>query len=469
MSGTLDVCRYIDDYIVSSRSFGNEFYNKTIDPAAKEYYQNKYQEAIANMKANLNKGQLKSILANNDISGATEVLEDFTSSNSYILEDVFNQIAEKLNQAIASAEANVNFSALQQEARSAQTILENGNNSMENVQSFLNTLNGALRAINESQLPRDVYDAFLGIFTGKVAMTEPVAVSDSESDTIKKVVRYLNSAAEKFQTNGGSLKASSFGGTISNIFNQMAGEPMAKKLVADNLEGAVLDTLNTLSTAKLNKNITVIKGTNNHSETTGDRRVSGTQIKTDLLNTDMLSLVCGMGDNQITVEVSGNASIKWSGKKKRSIELVNGAPITSVLSSTEEYAYAHNAIAHNGAALPTIRKGIAASFFVNWLTGSGDTFSTASGMTSSDRVQFLIVNGQVFSVYDVVQRVLNNAEKQRNGLGLSFEYKGGHPNNAWQGTAANSTYYARERSEAAKEVINAIQISATLSKSVLGM
>ena len=114
-----------------------------------------------------------------------------------------------------------------------------------------------------------------------------------------------------------------------------------------------------------------------------------------------------------------------------------------------------------------LRANIAASFFSEWLTGSGKNIKG-----NIDKAQFLMINGKVYSVMSIINNICDAMMKGHNtAVGISISGIEGlkASNSKWLPNegAPNSTAYAILRSEMVNVALNAVTISATFNSKYL--
>lgn len=470
MATTVDIRQMVEQesYVV----YYAKAYRK-LDSAISEYFDKKYTYEMSQMYTKLYSGQKDSFdKMNTSGSGAYQLLQDLSSDSDYSLRLIMNEIADKLNQMMEDKLRSSKIESLDTLIENSRKIFsESYTGDFTEINTFCYNVSQAMKLINEDpNTLQPALNAFFGVFTKQQGYDSGAfAITQSMSTTMKEVISCLNNAAAKFS--GFEKKkelTKSMGGTISNLFSKSVGEVYLTNFVQNNLSKAVIDSINYLEEqAKSQARVT---GNTVTSTAVGlsKKAESNAQGKVDILSSNILSMsVDDSQENKFTVNLSTNASVKWG--ISPDINLVNGTTIRVIAKDYDSkgLGYLYNAIAHKDlkgiSGMSSVRKGVAASFFVQWLTGSGTPLSGASG---TDRVQFLVVNGKIYSVYDIVDRVVQSEAQGNNAISFtSSKLK-----NEWKGESKIRDWdLARLRSNATREAINKISVSGTLNKSNIGL
>lgn len=475
--------------------------------ASNSFMQAKREQAIAKARSGgsaENQAQaLMQSINNNKKQAKTTVDLAKEIAKGPALEQILQSVADQMNAALSA-----NFGSQIQSFNSIRSDVQAFGNSkfkvnskvFQGIDSFFDKLHQALELSSQKISDGEMANiqALQEIFNGTSSADAGSFITKDALTTGEKIVNYLATAARSLQ--GGSLTKDSFRGTISNIFSTAIGEPLAAQMmqailqdIASHTNGIIIDQLAVV--ARANPNIT-LTGTSRYENNKGQKRTS----KVDALgnNTFQLTVTYNEGDMQktVTLELSSNLSIKWQQKASRSVHFVSGTSLPEALNAMGADASVttavYNVIAHRYSsnygkgkddikkqskkgdfygAYNQIRGSVAANFFIDWLSGSGQVLEGTSGI---DKAQFFMYNGKVYSVLTIVKNILANDQK----LTTMAQFKGVTKiDNSFVGAdirdlgdtsmgQLNRTL-AMERSNKVWQTINKITIAASLNINML--
>lgn len=479
----INVSDYVDYYI--HYHYGRA---QNLIPDAINTFNQKYSESINNLSSDMMQRQVDAIIKTmqaqgQDVSNSLEIAMALQNSN--LLETTLDNIAEQLNRGIEKYQNEIGFDNYENIVRGAYNLsgmLENNGN-LQNIQQFFNYLHDGLRLLgNEGQVDLETLVALTNI--GQRLSNNPnfsldwgdiMAISSSQVTVARRIADYLEKAAQKFESSGGTLSAASFRGTISNIFNTAIGEPLSRLFVAKGLEYVANIADQSVDNIMIGGSQGKLKwdsGSQPSLSGTRTTEVGGTS-KVDIINDDVFSLSTQVNGQNITIEIGTNMSVKWHSSKKRRIQIVSNTTLGSLYNESRERTLAYNIIAHRKStsafnqAYRIVRAGTAASFFNNWLSGSG---SQILGTSSIDRAQFLMINGRVYSVVRIVNNICEDIDRnQGNNSAFRMDIEGIDSSiNRWWGTAGVSNIIeAQKRSNYVNGVLSKLTVGCTLNSNIL--
>lgn len=293
----------------------------------------------------------------------------------------------------------------------------------------------------------------------------------SALESMNEVIRSLNNLAQNFstqQTKSGKSMASeeSWRSTFNNVFTGLS-EGIGARIVASAL-GAADDAVKTV-------------GSNTHSQmifTPSGERMYGKPVfgKTDIKGTNLwLSLeensVLGHYSN-IAIDLGASmkfyksASFSIAGQNTLSISSGSGGSLASALNavyggnSARSLYYAYNVLAHQSEPGQSLVHDALLSHNILRL------FATTG--TSSDFSQFMIINGEIVSIWDMVQYVSNNfvglssSQNKHQAISLSIDGRKDIIAAVNSSSTGSMLRQAMHRSRSVNAAINAATIKATL-------
>lgn len=468
--------------------------------ASNAYFDKKYQLAVGSMRQDALEKQLNAVRTelvpqSEKAASALKILSQLQSGT--LLDEIMELIANSLNTSIEKIWNNNEFETLTKQGKKFNKALENGPMSTAQVDTFLNLvlraaeLGGTIDA-NSLAILTELgkylsYDENFKITGGweKKATAVPVDLKVGGDAPVQKMVRYLVNAAQSFAVGGGTLSNRSFSSTINNMFSTAAGEPSSNVLlqnvsknIESNLDQMLLNTLE----KSLGQGAKVkVQPVGPNWTQGGNRKDANRQTsKVDLFNQDAFQITVTVNGQTMDIVLAANTSVKWYKKitPRSHIGMVKGSPLNKYFqdSSLEKY-YAYNVIAHRFSgqqfhdAYRRVRAATAATFFNDWMTGSG----AQVGNLGTNRVQFLMVNGKLYSVMTIINNIVKelssksaNTESKDMPINMSITRQDA---NKWQTSASGESgpnwELAFARSRIVNEVLNKSTISATLNANVL--
>lgn len=500
--------RYLNDYIVyHSQHFGQKFGD--LDKAA-YYFDLKYRDARSKMENDALQAQAKSfqdmmIQNGNAVSEGLNFYDNLINSNA-ILEQTMDEIARGINEGIQlyySEHQAENPQQLMAKAKKFNQSLAGGHMSVSDMDQFFRLLIQGVQAAGkvDSRLIRELSKmgkTFTGVKTYTLTSAiKPSSIPLTQQDIqlIDRVVQYLKNAQEKFKSASyknskgkvvhsgrNILDGDSFSSTINNIFSTVIGESLSQNMIASGIAEAI------------NKTDTILNNMTQRSVGKGKLRWDGTPgllagsqkdilnrvSKVDILN-GAFSLFVSQNGANYQIEIGTNTSVKWykGGINENSkVHIVAGTPLGSYFKSgTEERYLAYNVIAHRWSnqfggqgfheAYRRVRAATAASFFNEWMTGTGAAMKSSNGI---NRVQLLMINGKVYSVMRIIRNICDELMSQNSANAsaeMPFDLSIPDSNaNKWIGEQPHMTY-ARKRSQLVNQVLNKLTITVSLKGNVL--
>lgn len=496
MSMPIDVDAYVDHFYIH---YKQQSAQHLAAPAA-AWYKYKTQLILDDMKASgaASAAQAQALIAqmNQDTTAARSSVQIIKAlSEGPLMEETLDSIAAAMNNLLMEKYSSVIDGGSYEEA---VTNISNQYNSMllngpvDDTSKFFDYIKQALDLVNARPNKSELraFAALQKVFEGKTTYNDVVSlVSLNTIGIASQVIGYLSTAAKNLSANG-SVSTQSFASTIANIFSRAIGEPLAERMmknvlfeISNNADQA-FDSLIAQSGGKLTWDRGTIPTTKQSGTAAGAQ--SGRTAKVDIISNGLFNLgVTLQNGTTATIEIATNASIKWQSAKSKNIHIVSRTPLRTFLEneSPDRQQYAYNIIAHRLSgggrkggfyqAYNAIRSTIAASFFNEWISGSGEQLvSGGSPIGGLDRAQFLMYNGKIYSIVSIVNRICANTLK-----GLSTEIRGfstsdskidnsfvaadGKPEWAPDIEAANV------RSQMVRDVINTLTISASLNSNIL--
>lgn len=497
----VDIDTEIKDYIHYRTVNASQFLNSTIQ----DHYRRQREIALSQARSKANAAQLNSMIVKmngevQDAKAAYDIVKALGSGEKNLLESTLSSIAEKLNKSIEQQLSNTQYSDIITKVHSYSSSLKGDpENDIKPVmgtkaaEEFFNQVKKALSLIvSEEDLPTEDLDALQQIFGNGPNPSQEIKITTSKSiKAAYQVVKYLSNAAKALKKAGPEgLSAQSFGGTITNIFHTVIGETLAKELATEGLTEALKQSddaiVKGLKALGGTKEVTV--ATSGTGRTSQDKKV----VKVDLLTDKLFQLSAKYNNKKITIDMSSNFSVKWGKKGGKKIQLVSKTPLSSVIQTIGNTQATYNILAHRYSsnylsgegnvaeksregpfyqAYQNVRATIAGIFFTDWLIGSGEslTFENTQGV---DTAQFLMYNGKIYAMTDIVKAVCDTYTGDVSSLAISADIQGiDDVKNTWKKAADSSKQAmwdaAASRSDATKAAINALTVGGTLKPALL--
>lgn len=460
-------------------------------------------QAIAKARGDITADQLNAMLVTMDQQTPTaasmaKIIKSITDGSE--LEQTLDQIAAMMNDAILREYGNAYNETVDTMQSTYNSLLSKGPMGADNAAAFFNEIDQALQLIGESANDAELsaFKALQKIFaTGEgwsESQDELTAVSKEAVSAAAKIVRYLSSAAEKLTGDAQAVSQASFGSTITQIFSTVIGEELARQMIQTALQDIESRTneilINGLQKVKRSQDrIEVSQAGTDRFQSNNQKRTS----KVDIITSNVFTLSTVINGQTVEIQVGTNASVKWQQAKSRKIHLVGGTRIATVFDTMKldnnARHVAYNVIAHRYSpnfttgstssrqgdfyqAYNTIRASVAATFFTQWLAGSGSPL----GHGGIDKAQFLMYNGRIYSVMSIIKAICDNLESNSRYKKVNAEIQGVDKiDNSFQGaedpddiTKHDMNYvWANKRSEQVTAVINTLTIAGSLNANIL--
>lgn len=438
-----------------------------------QYFQNEFRRQIGQLESRALSQTLEAAwLQNPQIQNALR--GDFKNLDTLQNQQVTRQLIDAYAQALDTQiqqRANIfagNLPAADEIKNSLanyQTLLE-GSVNLQRVNDFFQSIDTVLTSINQSPLDPTIVQQLIGyISTGQQAIGNSALTSINQLKKHKKIFLLIYRAFQSKIEQGNDYSSNQFTGTLLNLFNGELGEATAEYMLRQ-------AERNVISQADIAVNDAMVKAGGKFTNVGGKYTVSNTRATVDLLKSKALSLqVQDINGTNFRISIDSNASVKWRTGKKQSVTIVSGVPITTLLPAegSVERWMAENIIAHRRQAggkraataakngdTKVFRQFLAASFFNNWISGSGQSLKNGGVDTN----EILVVDGRILSIpqlmADIAKKYEDGATPGRSPFGFDFNNT---VENKWKDGPA-SWQLAKERSDQARASINALKLSA---------
>lgn len=449
---------------------------------ASAYFEEAYQKKAATIKARSNNSQVAAIKQSLEqqgysaaealnIAGALEygtLMDDALTSMGHILDNLVQQYYHSGGEDVQSY-----LNSIATKKSSYNSLLANGAATPEALNEFFNFLLQGLHLLG--QVDKDILDAFTNIgqklsINGKKFIFIPhdntvvKTASTKDVQRCKEVISYLEKSAKALAANG-FVSEKSFSGTLTNIFSATIGEQLAQLIITKAVEQADELIVNELLK---DKHITINKSGAYSPSGKAQTIESGITSKPDLINSAGFKMRVTANGSVYNIELMSNLSVKTHSISNKNIKMVDKTPFGKYYPGmgTDEGYYAYNVMAHRKSpgyqtAYTNLRSHIAASFLDGWLSGSGETLDIGG----IDKVQFLMINGRIYSVSEIISLICDKMMARQKPVSMSIEGRDSAIN-VWQGKGANAKE-AKLRSDASREAINALVISAHFNSNML--
>lgn len=459
----IDVDVYVNYYL---KNFQERFGGLS---RANKFFAEKFEQAKANMHDQALEDQLSTIAQRNkNIEDVRELLMTIDNINQgTLLEKSLDAIADALDKSVSKAYNELDINNLISKAYNYNTILENGNADVQRLQEFFKIITQSLDCINGYT---QGFVTFLEKIGNELTGTnfvlqnpKPRLLDKNELQEMNQVQTYLQNLAHSFKKNG-TVNQSSFNGTLANIFGKSIGESLAKNALSSVVISAIGDMESELRQIP---GLTVQEGTFNISGI--DRDIANRTFKADIVNTDSFILEVSGAGQDYQISLDSNFTVKQYARTNANIHLVSRTTLGDLIprDSIAGQNYAYNILAHGDKAgandvIQQFRQAYSATFFNEWISGSG---LTASSGDSINRAQFLMVNGRVYSIMSIIRKVCDNYMQNQSPVKMYLT----DIKNAWISNKSNRPNMddAIDRSNMVIQSINAIKIAAELNANIL--
>ena len=482
--------RWLNDYIVYHYGhFANEYGD--LD-RADMYFNLKYQEAMEKLHEDALVGQMKAIqdTMKKLVPKAAQGLNFYDAlQKGAVLEKTMDEIASAINEGIELAynngEVNTsNYEEVLNLATNYQGMLSDGLASVANVNAFFDlllqgmTMAGKIDTsflmglTNIGQHLTGNSDFALNSQWGKKAV-KSITVRDLTA--CKEVLQYLNDAVQKFedasQTSKNTLSAADFSYTIRSIFDRQIGDRMSRTILANGIKKAMDQGDSMLMELVRSGKLTL--GTGRFTLGRERQDIMNKNSSVDIFNSHAFQLSVAEGGDTYKIEIGLNTSVQWYNglNKNTQIQMVASSPLENYFKSgTPEHYLAYNVIAHRDSpggyseVFKTLKAATAATFFNEWISGTGAAISHSVAYVN--KVQYLMINGKIYSVMRIIRNICEEIAKSNNwnnAFNMDISVKN---SNKWIGDSPNLEL-AIKRSELVNGVTNKLTIGATLNSNIL--
>lgn len=459
----IDVDLYVNYYL---KDFQSRFGGLS---GASKFFAEKFENARVNMVDQALEAQVNNLINkntdNNNIKELLTTVDDINKGT--LLENSLNAIANALDSAVFKVYNELDINNLAAGAYEFTSILEAGNADVQQLQQFFKIITQSLDCINGySQGFVDFLDKIGSQLTGtnfSVQDAKPRLLSEQEVQEMNQVQTYLQNLANNFAKSG-KVSKQSFVGTLNNIFGKSIGESIAANALFTVVSQAIGDMESVFASIP---NLKVQSGNFQISGVEND--IAGRTFKADIVNTDSFTLEINGGGKDYTISLDSNFTVKQYKRSSADIHIVSKTTLGDLIprDSIKGQNYAYNVLAHGDKAgasqvIGQLRQAYSATFFNEWMSGSG--LSSNSG-NFTNRAQFLMVNGRIYSIMSIIRKVCDNYLQKQNPVKMYFD----NINNAWISNKSNKPNIddAIERSNMVINSINAIKIAAELNANIL--
>lgn len=486
----IDVGEKVDSYIHYKTINAQQF----INPEVYQYFINQRGKALAAARSTARSDQLNAMIVKMDgqaldAENSMNIIKALSQDDGGLLESTLDKIAQAMNEGIEKTFANLDYAQTITNVHKDFDASLSGKNGMGQVaaEKFFNEITKALQLIvSKDSIPIDQFKALKQIFsdgTGDIPSNELTAVSPEDVKIVSSIVGSLSKAANALKSAGGQgLSTDSFRGTITAIFHNAIGEQLAKQFVIAGVQEA-----NRQVDEKIIAELTKLPGTVKIEKSGADRTNQNKTAKVDILTNNLFQLSTSFNGKQIDIELGANVSVKWGKKKARKIQIVNSTPLGPFIEQMDNQQAIYNIIAHRYSpnyligsrssstpkarggsfysAYQAIKANVAGSFFLDWLTGSGTALDFGV-----DKVQFLMYNGKIYSVFRVIKAICDTIANDHQKT-VNVDIKGVDKiKNTWvpkKDSDEDNWNAAKERSDRVREVINSLTVSGYFNASVM--
>ncbi len=478
MSMPIDVDAYVDHFYIHYKQQSTQH---LVAPAT-AWYNYKTQMILDDMKTSsaAQVAEAQALIAQMDqnTTSAKSSMQIIKALNEGpLMEATLDSIAAAMNSLLAEKYSSIIEG---QDYESAVANISSQYNSMllngptDDASRFFDYVKQALDLVNATPNKSELraLDALQKVFEGKTSYNDVTSlVSLNTIGIASQTIGYLSAAAKTLSTSG-SVSTNSFASTIAKIFSKTIGEPLAERMVKNilfqisNEADQAFDSLVAQSGGKL-------KWDSRPSLKQQSDRVASV----DVISNGLFNLKVALQNGTTTViEIATNSAlVDWQFSKPKSLRIQGRTKLQTFLENEppNRQQYAYNIIAHRLSGggrsgeffqgYNAIRSTIAASYFNDWIKGSGQGLAF-------DRAQFLVYNGKVYSIMSIINKVCESTLK-----GLSSEVRGfstieSKVDNSFvpvSGEYPTPAEAANHRSQMVRDAINALTISVDLNPNIL--
>lgn len=383
------------------------------------------------------------------------------NSNDILLEEIYQGLANSLNEYFASDKLLMNYNKNYQNISTKSSMVK-----------FFEAIKETLEAIGEAehkQIDLTPFDDLAEVFCGRKTKSEIASYAEQDLEVANNIYQSLYQLKSFNEINAGH---------ILEIFGRQLGEAVAAaawKNIPEDVYTIAKDYLVSLP-FKSNSNIKVIT---TGTDKTTDNKTAKPDISVqdgEIYSIQLKEKSHSKGDLFYIGSLELNSSVKWHKGKNTKIKIVDTTPLTNYLSQFDSQIqyYAYNFISFKNREKDSLvkqgynetRRIIALSFVDEWLSGSGKLLQN-TGLV--DKAQFLMINGKLYPMMTVIRALCNSYEEKSTGaLGMSFQNIG-RVNSPWQEPKRSDNLQKWERSKITNQLINDIKIISHLDLNKLGL
>ena len=292
---------------------------------------------------------------------------------------------------------------------SVSTEIEDAKTDLYSLSAFTTLLDQTLTAIQKTPNLKAAYTIIASQWgSDKVNVPDTIPLAAEEIKLLKQVCSSLNVLSSRYSELTGK-----------GMSGKMATMKLAKllHLQLSTIFGAIgefvgLNDIENFVDNQIYKNLSIAK--KGKSTITGSlQSEEGGTIKPDII-TSLLSIT-----SNIDIKNYPSLTDKTeSALSKKEIKIQESGSVLDYLNrlSPEMKQYAANVLTHDWTKATTqslaVRQGIASRFFNEWLAGMGNRTSDKQELNVSN---FMLVNGRLYSMYDIIKAVQNSFNVRKSG------------------------------------------------------
>lgn len=337
------------------------------------------------------------------------------------VEEMYANMSDIITSAWTSSQGQL-MNSLAGMRSSVSTEIENAKTDLYNLSAFTTLLDQTLTSIQKTPNLKNAYTTIASQWgKDKVNVPDTIPLAAEEIKLLKQVCSSLNVLSSRYSEL-----------TSKGMSGKMATMKLAKllHLQLSTILGAIgefvgLNDIENFVDNQVYKNLSIVK--NGKSLITGSlQSEDGGTIKPDII-TPLLSITSNVDKKKLKFEMKIAASVKnypsLTGKtektlSKKEIKIQESGSVLDYLNrlSPEMKQYAANVLTHDWTKATTqslaVRQGIASRFFNEWLAGMGNRTSDQQELNVSN---FMLVNGRLYSMYDIIKAVQSSFNIKKSG------------------------------------------------------
>lgn len=337
------------------------------------------------------------------------------------VEEMYANMSDIITSAWTSSQGQL-MNSLAGMRSSVSTEIENAKTDLYNLSVFTTLLDQTLTSIQKTPNLKNAYTTIASQWgKDKVNVPDTIPLAAEEIKLLKQVCSSLNVLSSRYSEL-----------TSKGMSGKMATMKLTKllHLQLSTIFGAIgefvgLNDIENFVDNQVYKNLSIVK--NGKSLITGSlQSEDGGTIKPDII-TPLLSITSNVDKKKLKFEMKIAASVKnypsLTGKtektlSKKEIKIQESGSVLDYLNrlSPEMKQYAANVLTHDWTKATTqslaVRQGIASRFFNEWLAGMGNRTSDQQELNVSN---FMLVNGRLYSMYDIIKAVQSSFNIKKSG------------------------------------------------------